>query len=71
MSSAGPPIPQPIYEIPEEPRELTAKDLTFISKYTGRSAEFLQRHILDVWAAAKKKVVILHHRVSSSQKNAS
>ncbi len=56
MSSAQAPFSEPVYATPKEPRELTAEDLAFISKYTGRPAETLRRHILDVWNSAKKQV---------------
>ena len=60
MSSAQAPFPEPIYATSSEPRELTSEDLAFISKYTGRPAETLRRHILDVWNSAKKQVDPAH-----------
>ncbi len=65
MSSAQPPIPDPVHASPKEPRQLTAEDLAFISKYTGRPAEALRRHILDVWSSAKKQVDPAHFVVLS------
>ncbi|DBB15770.1 hypothetical protein WJX82_007217 [Trebouxia sp. C0006] len=58
MSSAQAPFSEPVYATPKEPRELTAEDLAFISKYTGRPAETLRRHILDVWNSAKKQAFV-------------
>ncbi len=64
-SSAQPPILEPVYATPKEPRQLTAEDVAFISKYTGRPAEALRRHILDVWSSAKKQVDPAHFVVLS------
>jgi len=44
MSSAQPPIPDPVHASPKEPRQLTAEDLAFISKYRATSRSSSAAH---------------------------
>jgi len=44
MSSAQAPFSEPVYATPKEPRELTAEDLAFISKYRATSRSSSAAH---------------------------
>ena len=47
------------YEISDQPRHLTADDLSFLAKYTGKSAEVLRPHVYSVWRSTKEQVPAL------------
>ena len=55
MSATSESHPQPVYAVPEQPRDLTDQDLVFISEYTGQSADKLRHNIMHVWQQAKQK----------------
>lgn len=47
------------YEISDQPRHLTADDLGFLAKYTGKSTEVLRPHVYSVWRSTKEQVLAL------------
>ena len=43
-------------KVDNEPKELTADGLRFISQYTKQSPDALRNHIVQVWKSAKKEL---------------
>ena len=56
------------YEISDQPRHLTADDLSFLAEYTGKSADVLRPHVYSVWRSTKEQVLSrsCHTQLSAS-----
>ena len=43
------------YKVTDQPRELSADDLAFLARYTGKPPHTLRPHVIDVWRSTKEQ----------------